>query len=98
MGTILPSLSFDEALECTKIHSNDGLIPMGTALKSERPVRLPHHTISQAGPVYGCSIPSPSEISLSHNGVLFLDEFQAFPQATLELLRQPLLDARLTIS
>ena len=87
MGTILPSLSFDEALECTKIHSNDGLIPMGTALISERPVRLPHHTISQFGLVGRCSIPGPGEISFSYNGVLILDEFPAFPQATLELLR-----------
>jgi len=98
MSTILPHLSFDEALECTKIHSIAGLIPSGTALISQRPFRFPHHTISQAGLVGGGSIPGPGEISLSHNGVLFLDEFPEFPRATLELLRQPLEDGRLTIS
>ncbi|MEC9460623.1 MAG: YifB family Mg chelatase-like AAA ATPase, partial [SAR324 cluster bacterium] len=98
MSSILPPLSFYEALECTKIHSIAGLIPSGTALISERPFRFPHHTISQAGLVGGGSIPGPGEISLSHNGVLFLDEFPEFPRATLELLRQPLEDGRLTIS
>ncbi|MBT5794922.1 MAG: ATP-binding protein, partial [Deltaproteobacteria bacterium] len=98
MSTILPPLSFDEALECTKIHSIAGLIPSGTALITARPFRFPHHTISPAGLVGGGSIPGPGEISLSHNGVLFLDEFPEFPRATLELLRQPLEDGRLTIS
>ena len=98
MSSILPPLSFYEALECTKIHSIAGLIPSGTALISARPFRFPHHTISQAGLVGGGSIPGPGEISLSHNGVLFLDEFPEFPRATLELLRQPLEDGRLTIS
>jgi magnesium chelatase family protein len=98
MSTILPELSFDEALECTKIHSIAGLLPSGAALIARRPFRFPHHTISQGGLVGGGSIPGPGEISLSHNGVLFLDEFPEFPRATLELLRQPLEDGRLTIS
>jgi magnesium chelatase family protein len=98
MSTILPPLSFDEALERTKIPSIASLIPSGTALISERPFRFPHHTISQAGLVGGGSIPGLGEISFSHNGVLFLDEFPEFLRATLELLRQPLEDCRMTIS
>ena len=98
MSTILPRLSFDEALECTKIHSIAGMLSSGTSLIAQRPFRFPHHTISQAGLVGGGGIPGPGEISLSHNGVLFLDEFPEFPRATLELLRQPLEDGKLTIS
>ena len=98
MSTILPRLSFDEALECTKIHSIAGKLSSGTSLIAQRPFRFPHHTISQAGLVGGGGIPGPGEISLSHNGVLFLDEFPEFPRATLELLRQPLEDGKLTIS
>jgi len=98
MSTILPRLSFDEALECTKIHSIAGMLSSGTSLITQRPFRFPHHTISQAGLVGGGGIPGPGEISLSHNGVLFLDEFPEFPRATLELLRQPLEDGKLTIS
>jgi len=97
MSTILPRLSFDEALECTKIHSIAGMLSSGTSLIAQRPFRFPHHTISQAGLVGGGGIPGPGEISLSHNGVLFLDEFPEFPRATLELLRQPLEDGKLTI-
>ena len=98
MSTILPRLSFDEALECTKIHSIAGMLSSGTSLIAQRPFRFPHHTISQAGLVGGGGIPGPGEISLSHNGVLFLDELPEFPRATLELLRQPLEDGKLTIS
>ena len=98
MSTILPRLNFDEALECTKIHSIAGMLSSGTSLIAQRPFRFPHHTISQAGLVGGGGIPGPGEISLSHNGVLFLDEFPEFPRATLELLRQPLEDGKLTIS
>jgi len=98
MSTILPRLSFDEALECTKIRSIAGMLSSGTSLIAQRPLRFPHHTISQAGLVGGGGIPGPGEISLSHNGVLFLDEFPEFPRATLELLRQPLEDGKLTIS
>ena len=72
MSTILPRLSFDEALECTKIHSIAGLIPSGTALISQRPFRFPHHTISQAGLVGGGSIPGPGEISLSHLSLIHI--------------------------
>jgi len=98
MSTILPRLSFDEALECTKIHSIAGMLSSGTSLIAQRPFRCPHHTISQAGLVGGGDIPGPGKISLSHNGVLFLDEFPEFPRATLVLLPQPLEDGKLTIS
>ena len=98
LGTILPQLSFEEALECTKIHSIAGLLNDSTPLIVHRPFRFPHHTISQAGLVGGGSIPGPGEISLAHNGVLFLDELPEFPRTVLELLRQPLEDRRLTIA
>jgi len=79
MSTILPRLSFDEALECTKIHSIAGMLSSGTSLIAQRPFRFPHHIISQAGLVGRGGISGPGEISLSHNGVLFLDEFPEFP-------------------
>ena len=87
MSIILPPLSFDEVSEYTKIHSIAGLIPTGTALIPKRLFRFPHHLILQSGLVRNDSIPDPGEISLSYNGVLFLDEFPEFTQATLKLFR-----------
>ncbi|MBF0280908.1 MAG: YifB family Mg chelatase-like AAA ATPase [SAR324 cluster bacterium] len=98
MASILPCPSFEEALESTKIHSIAGLLPQNTALLATRPFRSPHHTISSAGLVGGGSIPGPGEISLAHNGVLFLDELPEFPRGVLELLRQPLEDHRVVIA
>jgi magnesium chelatase family protein len=98
LGTILPELSFEEALETTQIHSIAGLLGTAKPLVARRPFRTPHHSISQAGLVGGGSIPQPGEISLAHNGVLFLDELPEFPRAVLELLRQPLEERRLVIS
>ncbi len=95
---ILPSLSFDEALECTAIHSVAGMLPHGGGLLAARPFRAPHHTISNVALVGGGSIPRPGEISLAHNGVLFLDEMPEFHRRVLEVLRQPLEEGRVTIS
>ena len=97
LGTILPHLNFEEALECTKIHSIAGLLSDSTPLIVHRPFRLPHHTISQAGLVGGGSITGPGEISLAHKGVLFLDELPEFSRTVLELLRQPLEDDALSL-
>ncbi len=95
---ILPPLSFDEALECTAIHSVAGTLQAGNALVTVRPFRAPHHTISNVALVGGGSIPRPGEISLAHNGVLFLDEMPEFHRRVLDVLRQPLEEGRVTIA
>jgi magnesium chelatase family protein len=96
--TILPDMNFEESLETTKIHSVMGLIPPDSALIVTRPFRNPHHTISDAGLIGGGQIPKPGEVSLSHNGVLFLDELPEFKKNVLEVMRQPLEEERVTIS
>ena len=98
MPGIMPSLSIDEALEVTKIYSVCDMLPPETPLIQIRPFRAPHHTISNAGLVGGGRWPRPGEVSLAHRGVLFLDELPEFGQRTLEVLRQPLEDKRVTIS
>jgi magnesium chelatase family protein len=96
--TILPPLSLEEALETTKIHSVAGKLGRTDALITERPYRAPHHTISDVALVGGGGFPQPGEISLSHNGVLFLDELPEFKRSVLEVMRQPLEERRVTIS
>jgi len=98
LPSILPSLTMDEAIEVTKIYSVSGLLPQDVPLMVERPFRCPHYTISHAGLVGGGQWPRPGEISLSHRGVLFLDEFPEFGHATLESLRQPMEDRVITVS
>jgi magnesium chelatase family protein len=98
LSGILPPLTFEEALECTAIHSVAGTLPPGSGLLSERPFRAPHHTISNVALVGGGSNPRPGEISLAHNGVLFLDEMPEFDRRVLEVLRQPLEEGRVTIA
>lgn len=95
---IIPNLSVQEALETTKIHSIAGLIPENANLVTQRPFRSPHHTISYAGLIGGGAIPKPGEVSLAHNGILFLDELPEFSRTVLEVLRQPLEDRKVTIS
>jgi len=98
MPTILPPLTLHEALDTTKIHSVAGLLPKDSGLLSVRPFRSPHHTISDVALVGGGSNPMPGEISLAHNGVLFLDELPEFKRTVLEVLRQPMEERRITIS
>lgn len=96
--TILPDLSLEESLETTKIHSIAGNLKGGASLVATRPFRAPHHTISDAGLVGGGRIPQPGEVSLAHNGVLFLDEVPEFNRNVLEVLREPLESGYVSIS
>jgi len=98
LHTIVPELSFQEALETSKIYSVMGMMPEGHGLISTRPFRSPHHTISDAGLIGGGQNPKPGEVSLAHNGVLFLDELPEFRKNVLEVLRQPMEDGHVTIS
>jgi len=95
---IISPMHIDEALEVTRIHSIIGLLPQNTPIIKERPFRSPHHTISDAGLLGGQAVPRPGEISLAHNGVLFLDELPEFKRNVLEVLRQPLENGDVTIS
>lgn len=98
LPTILPPLSLQEALETTRIHSVAGKLPENSTLISKRPFRSPHHTISDVALVGGGGVPQPGEISLAHNGVLFLDELPEFKRTVLEVMRQPMEERRVTIS
>ena len=98
LPSILAPLRFEEALETTKIHSVAGVLDADRGLVTHRPFRAPHHTISDAGLIGGGMIPRPGEVSLAHNGLLFLDELPEFPRNVLEVLRQPLEDGTVTIA
>lgn len=97
-SSILPPLSFEEAIDVTKIYSVTGMLQIGQALVTQRPFRAPHHTVSDAGLIGGGHLPKPGEVSLAHHGVLFLDELPEFKKHVLEGLRQPLEDRFVTIS
>ena len=96
--SILPDISFDEALETSKIYSISGLLPINKSFVAIRPFRAPHHTISDAGLIGGGAYPKPGEVSLAHNGVLFLDELPEFKKNVIEVMRQPVEDGKVTIS
>jgi magnesium chelatase family protein len=98
LPSILAPLTFEEALETTKIHSVAGVLDPGSGLVTQRPFRSPHHTISDAGLIGGGMVPRPGEVSLAHNGLLFLDELPEFPRNVLEVMRQPLEDHNVTIA
>src|SRR6188508_2745491 len=98
IATIIPPMSLEEAIESTKIHSIAGLLNGDQAFVSTRPFRSPHHTISDVGLLGGSAIPAPGEVSLAHHGVLFLDELPEFKRSTLEVMRQPLEDGKVTVS
>ena len=98
LPTLMPNLSLEESLETTKIYSVSGLLPLNTPLLTTRPFRSPHHTVSDVGLIGGGSIPRPGEVSLSHKGVLFLDELPEFRKHVLEVLRQPIEDGHVTIT
>ena len=98
LPSILAPLRFEEALETTKIHSVAGVLDKEQGLVTHRPFRAPHHTISDAGLIGGGMVPRPGEVSLAHNGLLFLDELPEFPRNVLEVMRQPLEDGQVTIS